>query len=675
MNLKIGVYICSCGTNISENLDIDELVKFSSGLDTVAYVKSHSLLCSEEGKNFIAEDIIRQKPDRVVIAACTPKEHEKTFRNVLQKAGINPYLFQMVNIREQVAWVTADKAVATEKAEAYIRAAVRRVALQQPFEKREIDCNTDVLVIGAGPAGIEAALVLAKAGRKVCLVEKNSFIGGRVARYEDVFPKMECASCMLEPKMDEVLHDENIELLTNSEIQEVLGFLGNFVVKIHKKATFVDREKCIGCGACYEQCPVKTGNEFDYHLSERKAIYTPYAGALPNVPVIDTKTCIRFEGRIELYREAFEAGLISKEELDMFRGQDCRLCKQACAFDAINYDDLDNVLERNAGGIIVATGFDLFDTAVLPQYAYGKLPEVYTSLEFERILAQTGPTAGKLLMKNGEEPESVAIIHCIGSRDKDFNDYCSGVCCLYALKFGHMIRKHSPAVKVYEIYADWCVPGKDNQAFLDSIKDWENIEFIHTGLPMNVVLKHIGGKIDLSCNDVSEKMQKISADMVVLCPAIIPSKDSSKLSELLLISQDKNGFFAEGHTKLAPVSTNIEGIFIAGCSQGPKDIQSSVAQAAAAAGQVLSLLVPGRKLELDVITAEIDEKACAGCKICIGLCPYKAIVLDKEKNVAVVNTVLCKGCGTCVAACPSGSAKSRHFTTEQIYAEIEEVLK
>jgi heterodisulfide reductase subunit A len=675
MNLRVGVYICSCGTNISENLDIDELVKFSSGLNTVAYAKSHGLLCSEEGKSFLAEDIIKQKPDRVVIAACTPKEHEKTFRNVLQKAGVNPYLFQMVNLREQVAWVTADKSVATDKAKSYIRAAVRRVALQEPLEKKEIDCNTDMLVIGAGPAGIEAALVVARSGRKVCLVEKNSFIGGRVARYEDVFPKMECASCMLEPKMDEVLHNDNIELLTNSEVVEVLGFLGNFVVKINKKASFVDGEKCIGCGACYEQCPVKTRNEFDYNLSDRKAIYTPYAGALPNVPVIDTKTCLRFGGRIELYREAFETGLITKEEFEMFREQDCRICEQACAFGAINYQDSDNVLERNVGGIIVATGFDLFDTSVLPQYGYGKLSEVYTSLEFERILAQTGPTAGKLLMKNGEEPESVAIIHCIGSRDKDFKDYCSGVCCLYALKFSHMIRKHSPLVKVCDIYADWCVPGKDNQAFLDSIKDWENIQFIHTDLPMNVVLKQKGGGIDLSCSDVSGKTQSVSADMVVLCPAIIPSKDSSKLSDLLLISQDKNGFFAEGHTKLAPVSTNIEGIYIAGCSQGPKDIQSSVAQAAAASGQALSLLVPGRKLELDVMTAEIDDKACAECKICINLCPYKAIVLDREKNVAVVNTVLCKGCGTCVAACPSGSAKSRHFTTEQIFAEIEEVLK
>jgi heterodisulfide reductase subunit A len=262
-------------------------------------------------------------------------------------------------------------------------------------------------------------------------------------------------------------------------------------------------------------------NEFDYNLSDRKAIYVPYTGALPNVPVIDQNKCIRFEGRSEIANEALEAGLITKEEFDRFKHHDCQLCKQACMFDAINYEDTDEIIERNVGGIITATGFELFDPSVLPQYGYGKIPEVYNSLEIERILAQTGPTAGKLLMKNGKEPESVAIIHCIGSRDKDYKDYCSSVCCLYALKFAHMIEKHSPEVKVYDIYADWCVPGKDNQAFLDSIKEWKNFEFIHTTLPMNVVSKIKDDKIDLHCIDISEKKRKVSADMVVLCPAMI----------------------------------------------------------------------------------------------------------------------------------------------------------
>jgi heterodisulfide reductase subunit A len=676
MRGSIGVYICSCGTNISDNVDIDHLTEFSAGVDNVSYVKVHKLLCSEEGKNFLSDDVLKENPERIVIAACSPKEHEKTFRNTLQKIGFNPYLFYMVNIREQVAWPTPDKSEATEKAKAYIRAAIKRVVFQEPLEKKEIDCNTDVLVIGAGPAGMEAALLLAKAGRKVYLVEKNSFIGGRVARYEEVFPKMECATCMLEPMMDEILHHENIELLTCSEVQDVVGFHGNFVVKIRKKAAYVSKEKCLGCGSCYEPCPITVKNEFDYNLSDRKAIYIPYTGALPNVPVIDEANCLRFSSKdMDVCKEAFDLGLITKEEYDLFRMQDCSACKEACPFEAINYDEREEIVEKNVGGIIVATGFELFDPSVIPELGYGKIPEVYTSLEFERILSQTGPTGGNLLMKNLKEPESIAIIHCVGSRDKKYYDYCSGICCLYALKFAHMVEKKLPTAKVYEIYADWCVPGKDNQAFLDSIKHGKNIQLIRTPLPIDVELKQNADRIELSCIDISTGKRELTVDMVILCLAMVPVKDSCMLSEILSISTSKEGFFAEGHTKLAPVSTNIEGIFIAGCAQGPKDIQNTIAQGTAAAGQILSALVPGRKLELEVTTAEIDKDACSGCMICISLCPYKAISFDRENKIAVINEVLCKGCGTCVAACPSGAAISKHFTTQQIFAEIEEVLK
>ncbi len=449
-----------------------------------------------------------------------------------------------------------------------------------------------------------------------------------------------------------------------------MGFVGNFTATIRKKATYVDKDKCIGCGACYDACPVSVKNQFDYNLSERKAIYVPYTGALPNVPVIDERHCLRMKGESNLCKEALDMGLISKEEYEKYKTEACSLCKQACMFDAINYDDKEETILRDAGGIIVATGFELFDASVLPQFGYGKIPEVYTGLEFERILSQTGPTAGKLLMKDSREPESFAIIHCVGSRDKNHREYCSGICCLYALKFSRLIKKHLPSANVYHVYADWCVPGKDNQAFLDSVKAEENIHFIHTPLPMRADIIQDDKKINILCTDVAGKKREILSDMVILCPAVVPAGDSAITAGILGISQGKDGFFAEGHTKLAPVSTNIEGIYIAGCAQGPKDIQASVAQGAAAAGQVLSTLVPGRKLELEAATAEIDADACSGCMTCIGLCPYKAITFDKEKKVSVINAALCKGCGTCVAACPSASIKSRHFTTEQIFAEI-----
>jgi len=583
-----------------------------------------------------------------VIAACSPKEHELTFRKVCLQSGVNPYLFQMVNIREQVAWVTADKSMATKKAASYMRAAVKRVALHKPLERRSMECKTDALVIGAGPAGMEAALLLAKAGRGVCLVEKTPCIGGKVMLYEEVFPNLECATCMLKPKMDEVLYHERIDLMTCSEVQEVLGFLGNFTVKIKKNARFVDDEKCVGCGACYEACPVKVKNEFEFGLSERKAIYTPFAGALPNVPLIDRSNCLRF------------------------KGEDCTLCQEACPLEAVNYDDKDEVIERDVGAIVIATGFDLFDPSAIEQYGYGRIPEVYTSFEFERILSMTGPTEGKILTKGLKEPKTIAIIHCVGSRNRKYHGYCSGICCLYALKFAHLIKKQLPGTAVSHIYTDWCLPGKDHQAFFDSVK--EKVQAVRTSQPDSIKIEGDGDKITVFFDDVSGEKKHFASDMVILCPAIIPPKGTAEIAKLLSLTRSKDGFLAETHTKLAPVSTAVEGIFIAGCIQGPKDIQSSIAQGAAVSGQILSALVPGRELELEAITAEVNAELCGGCQVCISLCPYKAISWDEESKTAVVNEVLCKGCGTCVAACPSSALESKHFTTLQIFAEIEGVL-
>ncbi len=651
MKQRIGVYICSCGTNISNALDIGELSGYSSSLNDVAYVKAHDLLCSQEGKNFLCDDVRRQKPDRIVIAACTPREHEKTFRNCLLKCGFNPYLFQMVNLREQIAWAIRDKDDANEKARLHIRAAVKRVALHEPLETRTIDCNTGALIIGAGVAGMEAALILARSGRKVRLVERNSYIGGKVMQYEEAFPSMECSSCMLAPMMDEILHHENIEVLTLSEVKEVAGFVGNFTVSIEKKAGHVDSSKCVGCGECIEQCPVTMKNAFDYRMSDRKAIDLPFRGALPNVPIIDIAHCLRFHG------------------------QDCAVCREACRFDAIDYDEADKCIERNVGGIIVATGFDSFDPSMISHSGYGIMPDVYTGLEFERILSQNGPTGGNLLMKNARGPKSIAIIHCTGNGDEKIMDYSYGVCCLYAAKAAHMIRKRHPEVKVFDLRATRCAPGGDGQSFLNAPAGWKNFRIIRTSLPMDIKVSQGKNRISISCPDIAGKRRRISVDMAVLCTPMVPAHGSDRLSEILQIHRDGHGFFTGWHPMLDTVSTALEGIYVAGCAQGPKDIRRSVTQGAAAAGKLLSALVPDRKLELTPVTAEIDGDVCSGCMICAGICPYKAIAYDAANHVAVVNEVLCKGCGICAAACPSGSARNRHFTTEQICAEISELLR
>lgn len=651
MNKIVGVYICSCGTNVSEMINIEELSGFCSEVEEVKYVKTHRLLCSEEGKKFLVEDIRQQSPKFVVFGACTPREVENTFRKVCGQAGLNPYLMQVVNLREQLAWTATDKIEATKKAKRYMYAAIKRVILHEPLEKKEIECNTDAVVLGGGPAGLEAAISLAKADRKVYLVEKQPNIGGKAVKYEDLFPTMECAPCAVAPYLEEVLHHPNIKLFTISELQEVKGFLGNFDVKIKKTARYVDIEKCIGCGACIEVCPVKVKSEFEYGLKERSAIYFPVQGALPNAPVIDRKNCLRF------------------------KGQECKLCQEACLFGAINYEDKDEIVEKKVGAIVVAVGFDIFDPSVIEDLSYKKIPEIYTSAEFERLLAATGPTGGKILTKDNKEPKSIAIIHCVGSRDKRYKEYCSSVCCLSAVKFIHMINHKLSAVEIYDLYVDLCLPGRDGQKFFDEVLEHShNVKFIRMAETNSVKISEKYGKIDITYKDSSGQEGKISCDMVVLNTAVVPAKDVKEIAKLLDLPVRDDGFLGALQNSLTTVSTTVEGVFIAGCVQGPKDFSSSVTQGSACAGKILSALVPGRKLEIETITAEVNEKYCGGCKICVSLCPYKAISFDEEKKVAFVNEVLCKGCGTCVAACPSGALRAKHFTTQQIFAEIEGVV-
>jgi heterodisulfide reductase subunit A len=418
--------------------------------------------------------------------------------------------------------------------------------------------DTPVLVIGGGIAGIEASLLLANSGKKVYLVEKTSYIGGNVIKFEEVFPNMDCATCMIAPKQQELLANEKIELLRLSQVESVSGSLGDFSVKIKKKAGFVDLDNCIGCSACFDPCPVEVDNEFEERLAKRKAIFIPCAGALPNVPAIDTENCLRFKGK------------------------ECQACQEACMFEAIDFTQQDEELELKVGAIVVATGFESFDLNKTTQYGYKKISDVYSAMEVERICASNGPTQGQIVLQNGQPPKSAAIIHCVG---RDQKGYCSSVCCMASLKLSHFLKKKLPEVKITHFYSDLCIPGKAYQKFYEEVKE-SGVDFIRATVT-EVIQSGKQPAVNYKTEDGKEKT--LTAEMVILNPALEPGTDSAKLAEILNIQQGKDGFFSEKEPDLTSIATVQDGIFIAGCAQGPKDIAETVAEAEAAAGRILSL--------------------------------------------------------------------------------------
>ncbi|MBI5084802.1 MAG: CoB--CoM heterodisulfide reductase iron-sulfur subunit A family protein [Acidobacteria bacterium] len=651
--MRTGIYLCSCGDSLPELIDFHRLQGELSRLEDVAYVKPVAYLCAEEGKQFLENDLGQQRPDRVVIAACSPREYERAFMQVLERAGLNPYFLQMVNIREQVAWVTPDISQATSKACAQIRAAAARVSLHQALIKTELEVCRDVVVIGAGPAGLRCALALAEAGRKVVLVERSPVLGGLPVRYEEIFPNLECGPCILEPMLGDLLHgphSANIEVLTLAEVTGLKGYYGNFHVSVQQAPRYVDGELCIGCVDCIPPCPVQVPNEYNFGLDARRAIALPFLGALPNVPFLDARACLRSSGA------------------------ECSLCRDACPVDgAIRYDEPARFIERTAGAVVVATGSALMDCRGLPELGYGTVPGVYTSLEFERILASNGPTGGELKRPGGPSPRSIAIIHCAGSLDERRQPYCSGICCDYAFKFNQLVEKKLPGTTILHLYKELVFPGKEEFSIYQRARRNPHASFIRYA-PGRLAVSASGGAAAVQYEDPAGNRGREVVDMVVLCPAITRTEDGGGLARILGAPTDRFGFFQELHGRMDPVQSRVKGIYLAGSCQRPMDIQNAVVQGMSAAGYVLSGLADGRKLEIEPITAQVDDNRCSGCRVCGAVCPYQAIGFQPERGQASINALLCHGCGTCAAGCPAGAIQGSHFTSEQILAEIEAVL-
>jgi heterodisulfide reductase subunit A len=654
---RIGVYVCHCGTNIAGMVDVEDVAVWA-GEELkdrgVVIARDYKFMCSSLGQELIEKDIQEEGLTRVVVAACSPHLHENTFRTACGRAGLNPYLCELVSIREQVSWVHTDRKAATEKSKAVLSGGVERVIYNEPLEPLHVPIHPATLVVGGGIAGIQAALEIADAGFPVYMVEREPSIGGHMAQFDKTFPTLDCAACILTPRMVSVGGHPNITMLTWSEVVKVEGYVGNFTVSIRKKARYVNQELCTGCGICQEKCPKKVIDEiYEAGLGYRKAVYTPFPQAVPKYPVIDKPNCTYFQ-----------------------KGT-CKACQKFCPTNAIDFEQEDEYITVQVGNIILATGYDLFDPRRVTQYGYGRLANVFTSLEFERLTNAAGPTNGNIVLRDGvTTPKTVGIIHCVGSRDRNFNNYCSVICCMQSLKFAHLVHERTDAT-VYNFYIDMRTAYKEYDEFYQRVLE-EGTLFVRGKVAeVTDAARKPGeeGKLIVQVEDtLVGKQRRIPVDMVVLSAAMQPRHDAKEVAHLFGISCSANGWYIEKHPKLDPVATMTEGIFITGCVQGPKDIPTSVAQGAAAAARVLGRIQQG-EIALEPVRASVDQDKCSGCRICNNLCPFNAILFHEDRMVTEINPALCQGCGTCVAACPAGAISGTVFSNEQIFAQIEGLLR
>lgn len=644
---KIGAYICHCGINIASVVDVERVVKAAERFHSVVIARDYPYMCSDPGQELIKKDITEYKLDRIVIAACSPRMHESTFRKTCESAGVNAYCVEIANIREQCSWVHDLKEEATAKAIDLVLSSLSRAQLLNPLEIQEVPVTPSALVIGGGIAGIQSALDIADAGFKVYLVEKTPSIGGHMAQLDKTFPTLDCSACILTPKMVDVANHPNIELLTYSEVVKVDGFVGNYQVTIKRKPRYVDVERCTGCGLCAEKCRLnnRIESDSDAGMGKRSAIYVPFPQAVPFKYTIDSENCL----------------FLTRGKCGKFPS-----CMDACEADAIDFKQKEEFVDFDIGTIIVATGFEPFRAERKPELAYQYYQNVITGLEFERLVSAYGPTRGEIII--GEKiPKKVVFIQCVGSRDKNLgNEYCSRVCCMYAIKQAHLIKDKIPDAQVTILYMDIRCFGKGYEEFYDRVRA-EGVIF-RRAIGSEIYRKKDGLTVRTEDTFLGKTVE-VDADLVVLSIGMEISKGSQDIAELLKLSNSPDGFLMEAHPKLRPVETAIEGIYLAGCCQGPKDIPDTVAQAKAAASSAVIPLIQG-KVFVEPIVATVNTDLCSGCRVCEAVCEFKAPEFDKENEVIEINTALCKGCGSCASACPSSAITIHHFTDEQIMAQL-----
>ena len=668
---RIGVFVCHCGTNIAGTVDVEKVTDELAKVPGVVYSTHYTYMCSSAGQKMIEDHIKDDKLTGVVLCSCSPRMHEKTFRSCAERAGLNGYKVEVANIREQTSWVCKDIEEGTKKAIALGKAAIAKTMLNTPLIEGETPMTKRALVIGGGIAGITAALDIADAGFPVDIVEKDYTVGGKMAKLDKTFPTLDCASCIVTPKMTEVSQNPNIRILSYSEVTAVKGYIGNFEVDIKRHPRFVDEVKCTGCGACLEVCPnKKVPNAFNLNLDNCKAINIPFAQAVPKVAAINSTYC--------LHLKAMEKG---KDNV-------CGFCEKACAAGAIDFKQKETTLTEKYGAIIVATGYNPISLEKFDEYAYNQSKDVVSSLEFERLCNASGPTNGHLLRpSDGKEPKNIVFIQCVGSRCSadatKGHEYCSKICCMYTAKHAILTRDHYPDTNITVFYIDVRTPGKNFDEFYRRAVEQYGVHYIK-GM-VGKVTPQSDGTLEVQGSDlILNKQVHIKADMVVLAASIEADKSARPLATMLTTSMDNNDFFLEAHAKLRPVESPTAGIFLAGCCQGPKDIPETVAQSSGAAAKAICLLVKD-KLKNNPCTANPNENMCNGCGQCANVCPYGAIsYVDKDfrgpnrttitRHVSQVNTAMCHGCGACTVACPSGAMDLKGFSNKQILAEVDSVL-